>query len=142
MRGLAEVARDGLADGADVGQVAVRGLVGVVDGAEGLEGDESLGVEEAGGGSGRDVVVAVEVAGVDVAEGCLRVRESGLVEHGYVLERGVVGGVPRALGLPSLAVAFALGARRAPLGLTFPVEAHFSMMRSGHLFEVTRYGQD
>lgn len=133
MRGLAEVARDGLADGADVGEVAVRRLVRVVDGAERLQRHERLGVQQAAGGARGHVVVAVEVARVDVAERRLGVREAGLVEHGHVLQRRVVRGVARALGLPALPVPLALRTRRAPFRLTLPVDTHFSMVRSGYL---------
>lgn len=133
VRGLPEVPGDGLADGADVGEVAVRRLVRVVDGAERLQRHQRLAVQQAGRRARRHVIVAVEVARVDVTERGLRVREPRLVEHGHVLERGVVRGVARALGVRALALALALRARRAPLRLTLPVESHFSMIRSGHL---------
>lgn len=133
MCGLSKISGDGFADGANVGEVSVSGLVGVVDGAERLERHQRLGVEQARRGAGGHVVVAVEVARVHVAERCLGVREPGLVEHGYVLQRGVVRRVARALGLPSLPVALTLRTRRTPFGLTLPVDTHFSMMRSGHL---------
>lgn len=109
VRGLSEVPGDGFADGANVREVPVCGLVGVVDGAKGLEGNERLGVEEAGGRAGGDVVVSVEVAGVDVAKRGFGIREPGLVEHGDVLQRGVVGRVASALRLPALPVSLALG---------------------------------
>lgn len=111
MRGLAEVPGDGLADGADVGEVAVRRLVRVVDGAERLERHERLGVEQARRGARRHVVVAVEVTRVHVAQRRLGVRQPRLVEHGHVLQRRVVRRVARALRLAALAVALAFRAR-------------------------------
>lgn len=134
VRGLAEVPRDGFADGADVGEVAVR-LVRVVDGAERLERHERLRVQQARRGARRHVVVAVEVARVDVAERRLGVREPGLVEHGHVLERRVVRGVARALGLRAVRLALALRARRAPLGLALAVASRHLPARRAHLPE-------
>lgn len=137
MRGLAEVPRDGLADGADVGEVAVR-LVRVVDGAERLERHERLRVQQARRGARRHVVVAVEVARVDVAERRLGVREPGLVEHGHVLERRVVRGVARALRPRAVRLALALRARRAPLRLALAV-ARLPVRRARLPEQLTRY---
>lgn len=132
VRGLAEVARDALADGADVGEVARR-LVRVVHGAERLQRQQRLRVQQARRGARGHVVVALAAARVDVAERRLGVREPGLVEHGHVLERRVVRGVARALGLRAVRLALALRARRAPLRLALAV-AHLSVRR-GHLPE-------
>lgn len=142
VRGLSKISRDRLADGANVREVPVRRLVRVVDGAQRLQRHQRLRVQQAGRGAGRHVVVAVEVARVDVTQRRLRVREPGLVQHGHVLQRGVVRRVPSTLGLPALPVALALRARRAPLGLTLPVYTHFSMMRSGHLQVIMKLGHE